>query len=62
MTVRTFLSRRNFSEGGCSMKITEDFRRYAAEQGVTEDQAVKRGLEEKTVEFARAGGDLYKKI
>jgi len=29
------------------MKITEDVRKYAAEQGMTEEEAVKRGLEEK---------------
>ena len=27
------------------MRISEDVRRYAAEQGVSEDEAVKRGLE-----------------
>ena len=31
----------------CSMKITEDVREYAAEQGVKEEEAVKRGLERK---------------
>jgi phosphomethylpyrimidine synthase len=44
------------------MLITEDVRRYAAEQGMTEDEGVKRGLEEKGVEFAHTGVDLYKKI
>ena len=29
------------------MKITEDVRRYAAEQGMAEEEAVKRGLKEK---------------
>ena len=33
------------------MKITEDVRKYAAEQGVTEEEAVKRGLEAKSREF-----------
>jgi phosphomethylpyrimidine synthase len=37
------------------MCITEDVRRYAAEQGVSEEVAVKRGLEEKAAEFAKAG-------
>ncbi|MFQ3669827.1 MAG: phosphomethylpyrimidine synthase ThiC [Verrucomicrobiia bacterium] len=38
----------------CSMKITEDVRKYAAEQGLTEDEALQRGLEEKAAQF-RAG-------
>jgi phosphomethylpyrimidine synthase len=45
----------------CSMRITEDVRRYAAEQGVTEEEAVKRGLEEKAAEFAKAG-EVYQKV
>jgi phosphomethylpyrimidine synthase len=43
----------------CSMKITEDVRKYAAEQGVTEREAVARGLAEKSQEFAAKGGDVY---
>jgi phosphomethylpyrimidine synthase len=43
----------------CSMKITEDVRRYAAEQGVTEQDAVKRGLEEKAAEFVKKGSEVY---
>jgi len=45
----------------CSMRITEDVRRYAAEQGLAEDLAIERGLEEKAAEFATAGGELYQK-
>jgi phosphomethylpyrimidine synthase len=43
------------------MKITEDVRRYAAEQDVKEDEAIKRGLEEKASEFAKAG-EVYQKV
>ncbi len=43
----------------CSMKITEDVRRYAAEQGLSEDAALRAGLEEKSREFAEAGAQLY---
>ena len=43
------------------MRITEDVRRYALEQGVAEDVAIERGLEEKAAEFATAGGELYQK-
>ena len=42
----------------CSMRITEDVRRYAAEKGLSDEAAVKRGLEEKAAEFAKAG-DVY---
>ena len=43
------------------MKITEDVRRYAAEQGMAEEEAVKRGLTEKAAEFANAG-EVYQKV
>jgi phosphomethylpyrimidine synthase len=43
----------------CSMKITEDVRRYAAEQGVTEDEAVRRGMAEKSEEFVKSGAEIY---
>jgi len=44
----------------CSMKITEDVRKYAAEQGLKEEEAVQRGLEEKAREFVEGGAELYK--
>jgi len=40
----------------CSMKITQDVRRYAAEHGIAESEAVSVGLAAKAAEF-RAGGD-----
>ena len=43
----------------CSMKITEDVRRYAAEQGVSADDALQRGLEEKSREFVERGAEVY---
>lgn len=43
------------------MKITEDVRKYAAEQGVGEDAAVEHGMQEKAREFAETGGILYAK-
>ena len=45
----------------CSMKITEDVRKYAAEQGIAEGAAIKRGLEQKATEFNEAGAELYAK-
>jgi phosphomethylpyrimidine synthase len=45
----------------CSMKITEDVRKYAAEQGVTEQQALEKGMEEKSREFVEKGAEVYAK-
>jgi phosphomethylpyrimidine synthase len=45
----------------CSMKITEDVRKYAAEQAISEEEALKKGMEEKSKEFADKGSELYAK-
>jgi len=45
----------------CSMRITEDVRRYAAEQGVSENEALEKGLKEKSAEFVEKGAELYAK-
>jgi len=45
----------------CSMKITEDVRKYAAEQGIAAEQALEQGMEEKSREFAEKGAELYAK-
>ena len=45
----------------CSMKITEDVRKYAAEQGIAEEEALKKGMEEKSREFAEKGNEIYAK-
>ena len=45
----------------CSMKITEDVRKYAAEQGIAEEAALKKGMEEKSREFTEKGSELYAK-
>jgi phosphomethylpyrimidine synthase len=58
---RIFLSRRNFSEGGCSMKITEDVRKYAAEQKLSDEEALRAGMEQKAREFTEAGAEIYSK-
>jgi len=43
----------------CSMKITEEVREYAARQGVTEEEALEKGLEEKAQEFTNQGAEIY---
>jgi phosphomethylpyrimidine synthase len=45
----------------CSMKITEDVRRYAAEKGIDEAAAIEQGLQEKATEFQEAGSEIYSK-
>jgi phosphomethylpyrimidine synthase len=43
------------------MKITEDVRKYADEQGIAEEEALKRGMQEKSKEFVEKGSELYAK-
>jgi phosphomethylpyrimidine synthase len=45
----------------CSMKITEDVRKYAAEQAISEEEALQRGMDEKATEFNESGAELYAK-
>ncbi len=45
----------------CSMKITQDVREYAAEQGVADaTEALHRGMAEKAAEFRAGGSELYR--
>ncbi|PWU15138.1 MAG: phosphomethylpyrimidine synthase [Verrucomicrobia bacterium] len=46
----------------CSMKITEDVRKYAAEQGLKEEEALEKGMEEKAREFVEKGAEVYAKV
>ncbi|MBA3632547.1 MAG: phosphomethylpyrimidine synthase ThiC [Acidobacteria bacterium] len=43
----------------CSMKITQDVREYAAQQGVEEEKALAVGMAEKAAEFFASGGEIY---
>jgi phosphomethylpyrimidine synthase len=43
----------------CSMKITEDVRKYAAEQGIAESEALEKGMAEKSREFTERGAEIY---
>jgi phosphomethylpyrimidine synthase len=46
----------------CSMKITQDVRDYAAKHGLSERDALEKGMEQKAVEFVRKGSELYSKV
>src|SRR3990167_139846 len=45
----------------CSMKITQEVRDYAASQKLSEEEALKKGMEAKAVEFVKQGAEIYKK-
>jgi phosphomethylpyrimidine synthase len=45
----------------CPMRIAEDVRKYAAEQGIADEEALKKGMEEKSREFTEKGSELYAK-
>jgi phosphomethylpyrimidine synthase len=46
----------------CSMKITEDVRKYAAELGIAEEEALKKGMAAKSKEFVEKGAEVYAKV
>jgi phosphomethylpyrimidine synthase len=43
------------------MKITQDVREYAEKQGISEIDALKKGMEVKAVEFVKSGAEIYQK-
>ncbi|MEK9817334.1 MAG: phosphomethylpyrimidine synthase ThiC [Limnobacter sp.] len=45
----------------CSMKITQDVREYAEKLGVSEKEALSKGMEEKSIEFIKKGSEIYHK-
>ena len=45
----------------CSMKITQDVREYAEKQGISGEEALQKGMEEKAVEFVKKGAEIYQK-
>ena len=45
----------------CSMKITEDVRRYAKENAIDESSAIEHGLRRKGEEFQHSGAEIYSK-
>ena len=46
----------------CSMKITQDVRDFAAQQGLDEAAALEKGMEAKSVEFVKNGAELYRNV
>jgi phosphomethylpyrimidine synthase len=46
----------------CSMKITQDVREFAAQQGLDETEALAKGMETKAVEFVKNGAELYRNV
>lgn len=43
----------------CSMKITQDVREYAKQKGMSTDEAVQHGMQEKAIEFVQKGARIY---
>ena len=43
----------------CSMKITQEVRKYAEENGMTEDAVLEEGMKEKSDDFKRRGAEIY---
>ncbi len=46
----------------CSMSITEDVRAYAQAQGLSAEEALKKGMQEKSKEFLEKGAAIYQKV
>jgi len=44
------------------MKITENVRKYAAEEWISENEALEKGLKEKSAEFVEKGAELYIRV
>jgi phosphomethylpyrimidine synthase len=47
--------------GDKAVNITEDVRKYAAEQAISQEEALQRGMDEKSKEFVESGADVYAK-
>ncbi|QZP18491.1 phosphomethylpyrimidine synthase ThiC [Methylophilales bacterium] len=46
----------------CSMKISQDVRDYATKKGISDKEALEKGMEEKSIEFVKKGAEVYQKI
>lgn len=54
-----FARRAAVPSGGNAVNITEDVRKYAAEQAISEEEALQRGMAEKSKEFVESGAEVY---
>ena len=43
----------------CSMKISDEVRQYAEENGLTTEAAIEEGMREKATEFKDSGAEIY---
>jgi phosphomethylpyrimidine synthase len=43
----------------CSMKITQDVRKYAAENNLTGEEGLMKGMEEQSKKFVESGSEIY---
>lgn len=43
----------------CSMRISDDIRKLAEEHGVSEEEALSKGMADKSKEFREKGGEIY---
>jgi phosphomethylpyrimidine synthase len=43
------------------MKISQDVREFAAKENLSEQEALKKGMEAKSVEFVQQGAEIYRK-
>ncbi len=46
----------------CSMKISQDVREFAAREGLSEQEALEKGMEIKSIEFVKQGAEVYHKV
>jgi len=44
------------------MKITQDVRDYAKEQGLTEETALEAGMKKMSETFVESGAEIYQKV
>ena len=44
----------------CSMKITQDVRDYAEQQGLKDEEALAKGMDEMSQKFKKEGGEIYR--
>ena len=43
----------------CSMRISQDVRKYAQDNGLNEEDAIEKGMQEKSREFLNKGSEIY---